>query len=186
MLGHHSFPAPPRPLQVRCGPTSISCYGSLLQLRGTEPGRTPLTDAAGNVLLFNGQIFGGGVKVPPATNDAAALLRALGQPGADVPAVLTSLQGPWALAYWQAATRTLWFGRDPIGEQSKQPRASQKHPQVNAHMKVVASGRNNKTFLWLRAGMRADLPLHATRCALPQAAAACCCTRPAPAMAGSC
>lgn len=116
MLGRHSFP--PRPLQVRCGPTSISCCGSLLQLRGTEPGRTPLADAADNVLLFNGQIFGGGVEVPPATNDAAALLRALGQPGADVPAVLTSLQGPWALAYWQAATRTLWFGRDPVGEQS--------------------------------------------------------------------
>lgn len=68
------------------------------------------------MLLFNGQLFGGGVEVPPGTNDAAALLASLGQPGTDVPVLLASLQGPWALAYWHATTSTLWFGRDPIGE----------------------------------------------------------------------
>ena len=103
-------------MQVHCGRATLSFHGSLLQLRGTQPGSTPLVDAAGNVLLFNGQLFGGGVEVPPGRNDAAALLAALEQPETDVPVLLASLQGPWALAYWHAATTTLWFGRDPIGE----------------------------------------------------------------------
>jgi hypothetical protein len=33
--------------------------GSLLQLRGSEPSATPLVDARGNVLCFNGEIFSG-------------------------------------------------------------------------------------------------------------------------------
>ena len=68
------------------------------------------------MLLFNGQVFGGGLAVPPGANDAQLLLGVLAATGAaGVPVVLTGLQGPWALAYWQHATRTLWFGRDPIG-----------------------------------------------------------------------
>jgi len=104
-------------VQAACGPARLRFHGSLLQLRGTAPGHTPLTDPAGNVLLFNGQIFGGSLAVPAGASDAQLLLCALGAPGANVPAVLTGLQGPWALIYWQPATRTLWFGRDPIGEE---------------------------------------------------------------------
>lgn len=33
-----------------------------------------------------------------------------------VPVLLSNLRGPWSLIYWQAATRTLWFGRDWLGE----------------------------------------------------------------------
>lgn len=32
-----------------------------------------------------------------------------------VPALLSRLRGPWALAYWHAPGRTLWFGRDAVG-----------------------------------------------------------------------
>lgn len=106
---------PPWP-QVHCGPSRLHFHGSLLQLRGVVPSASPLVDAAGNALVFNGQIFGGGLAVPPGTNDGQALLQALGQPETDVPSLLSGLQGPWALAYWAAAARTLWFGRDPVGE----------------------------------------------------------------------
>ena len=104
-------------LQVQCGPAHLSFHGSLLQLRGAAPSSSPLRDATGNLLLFNGQVFGGGLAVPPGAHDAQLLLGALAAAGAaGVPAVLTGLRGPWAVAYWQQATRTLWFGRDPVGE----------------------------------------------------------------------
>jgi hypothetical protein len=89
----------------------------LLQLRGAAPSASPLVHgASGCVLLFNGQIFGGSLSVPPLANDAQVLLQALSRPETDVPALLSGLRGPWALVFWQAAERILWFGRDPLGE----------------------------------------------------------------------
>lgn len=32
--------------------------------------------------------------------------------------ILSELRGPWALAYWQAGNRTLWYGRDFVGRRS--------------------------------------------------------------------
>ncbi|KAL4436929.1 hypothetical protein ABPG75_004068 [Micractinium tetrahymenae] len=105
--------------QVFCGPTLLRFHGSLLQLRGAAPSASPLVDASGNVLLFNGQIFPPcALDIPPGASDAQLLLAALGAPGAHVPAVLSGLRGPWALAYWHAASRTLWFGRDLTGRRS--------------------------------------------------------------------
>lgn len=109
---------PVLPLQVHCGAAVLRCHGSLLQLRGAAPSRSPLLDGAtGGVLLFNGQLFpGSGLEVPPLANDAQLLLQALSQAAGDeVPRLLTGLRGPWALVFWQAAERTLWFGRDAIG-----------------------------------------------------------------------
>lgn len=113
------WPSPllfPPTQQVSCGPALLHFQGSLLQLRGAAPSASPLVDAGGNVLVFNGQIFPPcSLDVPPGTSDAQLLLAALGAPDAHVPAVLTGLRGPWSLVYWHAATCTLWFGRDPIG-----------------------------------------------------------------------
>lgn len=114
---------------------------SLLQLRGSSAAGSPLVDGAGNVLCFNGEVFGG-LHVPPAANDAACLLDALARLLADadaagaqhaeqqqqqqqggerdsVPALLSRLRGPWALLYWQQASQTLWFGRDVMGEPAR-------------------------------------------------------------------
>ena len=101
---------------MRCGSATLCFHGSLLQLRGRAASSSPLTDAAGSVLLLNGQLFGGGVAVPPGASDAQLLLQALGRAGAEAPGLLSGLRGPWALVYWHAPTRTLWFGRDPLGE----------------------------------------------------------------------
>ena len=54
--------------------------------------------------------------MPEGCNDGQALLGVLGAPDADVPAILSSLRGPWAVVYWQAHAETLWIGRDPIGK----------------------------------------------------------------------
>lgn len=88
----------------------------MLQLRGAAPSSNPhACPATCTVLVFNGEVFGG-LEVPRGANDGQLLLGALGAPGAEVPAVLTGIRGPWAVVFWQPATRTLWYGRDPIGE----------------------------------------------------------------------
>jgi len=35
-----------------------------------------------------------------------------------VPQLLSKIKGPWALIYWQAKSKTLWFGRDAFGRRS--------------------------------------------------------------------
>jgi hypothetical protein len=50
-----------------------------LQLRGTAPTTNPHVDAAGNLLAFNGEVFGGLQGLAPGGNDGAALLAALGR-----------------------------------------------------------------------------------------------------------
>ena len=59
--------------------------------------------------------------MPEGCNDGHALLGALGSPGADIPAILSCLRGPWAVVYWQPCTETLWLGRDAIGKHRAQP-----------------------------------------------------------------
>jgi asparagine synthetase B (glutamine-hydrolysing) len=121
---------------------------SLLQLRGSSPSTSPLQDSSGNVLCFNGEVFGG-LDLAEGGNDGNALLAALQgalqdnckqqqqqqdvaqlqaapqeqqhqqqqqQQQQQLPLLLSQLRGPWSLIYWQAATRTLWFGRDWLGK----------------------------------------------------------------------
>ncbi|KAK3282635.1 hypothetical protein CYMTET_9632 [Cymbomonas tetramitiformis] len=102
----------------------LHLLGGLLQLRGDAASAMPLMDSSGNMLLFNGEIFGG-LSVPPGENDAEALLRALGpddtcatRASGEVLSILSALRGPWALLYWQASSRTMFFGRDGIGRRS--------------------------------------------------------------------
>ncbi len=105
-------------MQVTAGSAAFAFLGSLLQLRGTTLSRNPLQHpASGSILLFNGEVFGG-LDVSPGANDGQTLLQALCHPSAAVPAVLTTLRGPWALVFWHAPTHTLWFGRDVIGERA--------------------------------------------------------------------
>jgi len=116
----------------------IRLGGSLLQLRGAAPSAAPLVDAEGNVLCFNGEVFGGLPGLGRRDNDASALLQALataGSPsvsdggddngdgggdggGGGITRVLSRLRGPWALVYWHESTQRLWYGRDVVGRRS--------------------------------------------------------------------
>ncbi|GFY88728.1 asparagine synthase family protein [Actinidia rufa] len=109
--------------------------GATLQLRGRNPIIQPLADTSGNILIYNGEIFGG-IYVRSDSNDAEVLLKALGkccscsshehigachETGKEqnsVPDLLSTIKGPWALIYWQASSRTTWFGRDAFGRRS--------------------------------------------------------------------
>ncbi|KAM9850886.1 asparagine synthetase domain-containing protein 1 [Aulostomus maculatus] len=79
----------------------------------------PLQDGAGNVLVWNGEIFGG-LPVTPEENDTAVVLERLSSCGSpsEVLSVLSIIRGPWAFVYYQRAGDFLWFGRDYFGRRS--------------------------------------------------------------------
>ncbi|KAF5449508.1 hypothetical protein F2P56_029947 [Juglans regia] len=109
--------------------------GATLQLRGINPIVQPLVDISGNILVYNGEIFGG-IYINSDSNDTEILLQALGKccPSnshlctitdscdekrqSSIPGVLSAIKGPWAVIYWQESSKTLWFGRDAIGRRS--------------------------------------------------------------------
>lgn len=113
----------------------LDFLGATLQLRGRGPVFQPLEDISGNVLVYNGEIFGG-IHVADDSNDAEALLYALerccscdchvlemtcsciGCGEKSVSDILSTIKGPWALIYWQERSKTIWFGRDAFGRRS--------------------------------------------------------------------
>ncbi|XP_057963180.1 uncharacterized protein LOC131154429 isoform X2 [Malania oleifera] len=118
----------------KCVP-ELHFIGATLQLRGTDPIIQPLVDACGNILIYNGEIFGG-IHVDFSRNDAEILMQSLGKCCScdsdghtkachgttgnqnSVPELLSTIKGPWAVVYWQDSSRTLWFGRDAFGRRS--------------------------------------------------------------------
>lgn len=105
----------------------IEVIGATLQLRGLKTVNQPLEDISGNILVYNGEIFGG-LQVPSDSNDGQALMLALEtscsyqcsdiREHKGIPDILSTIRGPWALVYWQEKSKTLWFGRDPFGRRS--------------------------------------------------------------------
>ena len=132
-------------LQVALGPTAnLQIQGSLLQLRGSTAGVTPIKDGQGNLLVLNGELCA--CFLQPFTpvqcmctfrkSHSSLLMSSAGEifGGLDIapkcndsqgllqalsagkaPDVFNCLRGPWAAVYWHADTRTLWFGRDVLG-----------------------------------------------------------------------
>ncbi|KAM0872361.1 hypothetical protein ACQ4PT_038790 [Festuca glaucescens] len=119
------------------GATVLCFIGATLQLRGAEPVSQPLVAQSGNVLVYNGEIYGG-IDIGKDQNDTQSFLSSLESccscdlhavdsdeaypccesSGKSVPQILSTIKGPWALIYWQADSKTLWFGRDAFGRRS--------------------------------------------------------------------
>ncbi|KAL9246323.1 hypothetical protein vseg_019871 [Gypsophila vaccaria] len=112
------------------GVAEMCFIGAVLQLRGTNPVMQPLVDESGNVLVYNGEIFGG-IHMSSDDNDTEVLFQRLGNCclchshdnvssccGETIPSLLSSIRGPWSVIYWQNSSRTLWFGRDAFGRRS--------------------------------------------------------------------
>ncbi|XP_016451119.1 uncharacterized protein LOC107775846 [Nicotiana tabacum] len=112
----------------------LQFVGATLQLRGVNPIVQPLLDVSGNILVYNGEIFGG-IQMSSDSNDTEILMQHLGQccsrissphnenhtsgeRRSSVPELLSRIKGPWALIYWQSSSKTLWFGRDALGRRS--------------------------------------------------------------------
>eukprot|EP01126_Amoeba_proteus_P061297 TRINITY_DN8212_c0_g1_i1.p1 TRINITY_DN8212_c0_g1~~TRINITY_DN8212_c0_g1_i1.p1 ORF type:complete len:249 (-),score=37.45 TRINITY_DN8212_c0_g1_i1:1250-1954(-) len=101
------------------GNLELILMGAILHLRGLDPVLQPTKDEQGNVLVFNGEIFGG-LEVPLEDNDTETLLSSLSRCNShsEIHQTMEKILGPWSFAYWKPATRTLYFGRDKLGRRS--------------------------------------------------------------------
>ncbi|XP_031145520.1 asparagine synthetase domain-containing protein 1 [Sander lucioperca] len=109
-----------RDLTVRGTNPSCRCFFSahVLHMRGILTPQ-PFQDNTGNVLVWNGEIFGG-VPVMPEENDTAVLSQRLSScdSPSEILSLLSAVRGPWAFVYYQKAGDYLWFGRDFLGRRS--------------------------------------------------------------------
>ena len=107
----------------QAGRQAVTACSSVLWLQGERPTPQPLQDQAGNILLWNGDIFslsedwGGREPGQSDTTALAARLAGCTRPE-EVLHSVSAVRGPWAMVYLQHATRTLWFGRDCLGRHS--------------------------------------------------------------------
>ena len=72
--------------------------------------------SADPVCRQNGEIFDG-LDVDSHENDGQVLFAAL-QAGPSVLSTLRNIEGPYAFVYYEHATRTLYWARDPLGRRS--------------------------------------------------------------------
>lgn len=109
-----------RDLTITDSDLSYRCLFSahVLHMRGLLTAQ-PLQDNAGNILLWNGEIFSG-LPVTPEENDTAVVAQRLSSCNApsEILAVLSAIRGPWGFVYYQKAGDYLWFGRDFFGRRS--------------------------------------------------------------------
>uniref|UniRef100_A0A3Q1HX40 Asparagine synthetase domain-containing protein 1 n=1 Tax=Anabas testudineus TaxID=64144 RepID=A0A3Q1HX40_ANATE len=109
-----------RDLTVTNGNPCYQCIFSahVLHMRGLLTAQ-PVQDDKGNVLVWNGEVFGG-VTVIPEENDTAVVSQCLSScsSSSEILSVLSSIQGPWGFVYYQRAGDYLWFGRDFFGRRS--------------------------------------------------------------------
>ncbi|XP_054471225.1 asparagine synthetase domain-containing protein 1 [Anoplopoma fimbria] len=99
------------------------CYqclfsANVLHMRGLLTPQ-PVQDNTGNVLVWNGEIFGG-LPVMPEENDTAVVSQRLSScdSPSEILSVLSTVRGPWGFVYYQKAGDYLWFGRDFFGRRS--------------------------------------------------------------------
>ncbi|XP_044072496.1 asparagine synthetase domain-containing protein 1 [Siniperca chuatsi] len=107
-------------LTVRGASPCYQCLFSahVLHMRGLLTPQ-PVQDHTGNVLVWNGEIFGG-LPVMPEENDTAVVSQQLSSCNSpsEILSVLSTVRGPWGFVYYQKAGDYLWFGRDLFGRRS--------------------------------------------------------------------
>lgn len=93
-------------------------FGHVLHMRGLLTPQ-PAQDTKGNVLGWNGEVFGG-LSVGPEENDTHVLCQHLSASNdpSEILSILSDVKGPWAFIYYQQAGEYLWFGRDFLGRRS--------------------------------------------------------------------
>uniref|UniRef100_A0A8C1Z5Y4 Asparagine synthetase domain-containing protein 1 n=1 Tax=Cyprinus carpio TaxID=7962 RepID=A0A8C1Z5Y4_CYPCA len=97
---------------------SLLFSAHVLHMRGSLTPQ-PLRDENGNMLLWNGEVFGG-LSVDQGENDTKVVLHhlSMAQCTSDMLSLLSQVKGPWAFIYYQKVERCIWFGRDFFGRRS--------------------------------------------------------------------
>lgn len=93
--------------------------GWVLHLRGQKVIQPKEDD--GNLLLFNGEIFGGEYYDQlDGGNDTGFLSNALSnaQSQEEILHIISCIHGPFAFIYWKKSLQRLYYGRDVLGRRS--------------------------------------------------------------------
>lgn len=110
--------------------SSFTLLAAVLALRGHKVTLQPRVSASnGSSLCWNGEVFGGVLRVLPGASDTEAVFDELCKVSDEafstldsVPAAvckfLSGILGPYAFIFWHAPSSTLCFGRDPFGRRS--------------------------------------------------------------------
>lgn len=98
---------------------TITLLAAVLGLRGRKLTTQPVKDEMGNMLLWNGEIFGG-ARIMENECDTTFLLGMLSKCCSESELLnsVSSIEGPWALVYFKRNEQQLWFGRDVFGRRS--------------------------------------------------------------------
>ena len=101
---------------------TLSYCCTVLWLQGEKPQGQPVTDNAGNLLMWNGDVYNRENLGDENNNecDTNLLSEKLGEAvtEGEVLKVFGRVKGPWAFVYLHKATDSLWFGRDCFGRSS--------------------------------------------------------------------
>ncbi|KAG6861214.1 hypothetical protein C0995_002563 [Termitomyces sp. Mi166 len=97
----------------------LDFYASELRLRGDGTVEQP-HQKDGDVLCWNGEIFDGSLNISAHENDGVRLFSELRKLEAmeHIRDLFGYIEGPYAFVYYQARSRRLFFGRDPLGRRS--------------------------------------------------------------------
>ncbi|KAH9944543.1 asparagine synthase-domain-containing protein [Epithele typhae] len=97
----------------------LTFCGSELRLRGDSFVKQPHTNEDGNILCWNGEVFEG-LEIGEHENDGQKLFSMLaGTPTAEeICDVFAHVEGPYAFLFYHNASRTVFYGRDPLGRRS--------------------------------------------------------------------
>jgi len=115
--------------RVECASAPWTLVSSVLHIQGAEVASQPARDSEGNLLLWNGEVFGG-MEIRADASDTTCVMEKIAQVvaeqedqdvsgvGAALVRVLSAIQGPFALIYFHTVSGTLFFARDAIGRRS--------------------------------------------------------------------
>lgn len=105
--------------EVKEDRASVTLFSAVLGLRGRKLSPQPARDEVGNMLAWNGEIFGG-PKVSDEECDTTFLLNMLARCSSESELlnIISSIEGPWTLVYYKRSEQQLWFGRDVFGRRS--------------------------------------------------------------------
>eukprot|EP01117_Protostelium_nocturnum_P014853 TRINITY_DN569_c0_g1_i7.p1 TRINITY_DN569_c0_g1~~TRINITY_DN569_c0_g1_i7.p1 ORF type:complete len:610 (+),score=124.37 TRINITY_DN569_c0_g1_i7:167-1996(+) len=93
---------------------------SVLSIRGGSiPTVQPLIDSStGNILLWNGEIFGGIFQPKENENDTQYLMNLLSHSNQSIQQILKQIEGEWAILFWENNKSRWWAGRSYFGQRS--------------------------------------------------------------------
>lgn len=123
--GPDAFGSCTRIVQSRLENGPMNCFfaGALLHMRGLQPQKQPLEDAAtGSLLLWNGEIYDAPFAVAPHESDTEVLFAQLKRTKAasceEICQIFAQISGEFAFVYFDAIRGKLYYGRDIFGRRS--------------------------------------------------------------------